>query len=69
MARSCDARELAVFPTPLSSNQAEVASWRRISRQVFIPCAYRWLFDLASDRYPQPETGLVFPNGVLSSLV
>jgi len=69
MARSCDARELAVFPTLLSRTKAEVASWRRISRQVFIPRAYRWLFDLASDRYPQPEPGLAFPSGVLSGLV
>ena len=58
MAHGFDEREMTAFNTLLSSNKTEVASWRRINRQIFIPIIYRWLQDLASGRYQQPETGL-----------
>jgi hypothetical protein len=58
LARGFDARELAAFNTLLSSTKSAIASWRRITRQIYIPIIYRWLQDLAGGRYQQPETGL-----------
>ncbi len=69
LAHGLSDREIDAFNGLLSSVKSEVASWRRITRQILIPIIYRWLQDLTSCRYNQPETGLApTPEEILGSI-
>ena len=49
-------QQLRSFDSLLSAVKQDVANWRRITRQIFIPIVYRWLNDLSLNRYYQGQT-------------
>jgi hypothetical protein len=70
LASGISRRDLEAFNSLLCSVKRKVGAWRRINRQIFIPIIYRWLQDLATGRYQQPETGLApTPQDILGSIV
>jgi hypothetical protein len=56
LARGMQEQEFIKLDGLLRSAKQESARWRRITRQMFIPIVYRWLQDLAANRYHQPAT-------------
>ncbi len=70
LAFGLDNNGLTVFCNLLSSTKREVAKWRRITRQIFIPIIYRWLQDLGNGCYQQPGTNLApTPQNILGTTV